>query len=44
MTLRGKAAVVGFGELPTLRTYPGRTTHSLCAEAARLAIADCRLN
>lgn len=33
MTLRGKAAVVGFGELPTLRTYPGRTTHSLCAEA-----------
>ena len=43
MTLRAKAAVVGFGELPTLRTYPGRTTHSLCAEAARLAIADCSL-
>lgn len=44
MTLRGKAAVVGFAELPTLRTYPGRTTHSLCAEASRLAIADCKLN
>ena len=43
MTLRGTAAVVGIGELPTLRTYPGRTTHSLCAEAVRLAIADARL-
>ena len=43
MTLRAKAAVVGFSELPTLRTYPGRTSHSLCAEAARLALADCGL-
>ena len=32
MTLRGKAAIVGIGEVPTRRTYPGRTTYSLCAE------------
>ena len=43
MTLRGKAAIVGFAELPTRRTYPGRTTLSLCAEAARLAMADAGL-
>jgi acetyl-CoA acetyltransferase len=43
MTLRGKAAIVGIGELPTRRTYPGRTTNSLCTEAARLAIADAGL-
>ncbi len=43
MTLRGKAAIVGIGELPTLRMYPGRSTNSLCTEAARLAIADAGL-
>src|SRR5919106_784124 len=43
MTLRGKAAIVGIGELPTRRTYPGRTTNSLCTEAARMAIADAGL-
>jgi acetyl-CoA acetyltransferase len=43
MTLRGKVAIVGFGELPTRRTYPGRTTQSLCTEAARIAIADAGL-
>jgi hypothetical protein len=43
MTLRGEAAIVGMGELPTRRTYPGRTTNSLCTEAARLAIADAGL-
>ncbi len=43
MSLRGKAAVVGFSELPTLRNYPGRTTNSLCSEAIRLAIADAGL-
>src|SRR5919109_3924165 len=43
MTLRGEAAIVGIGELPTRRTYPGRTTNSLCTEAARLAIADAGL-
>ena len=43
MTLRGKAAIVGIGEIPTSRMYPGRSTHSLCAEATRLAIADAGL-
>lgn len=43
MTLRGTAAIVGFGELPTRRTYPGRTTYSLCTEATRLTIADAGL-
>jgi acetyl-CoA acetyltransferase len=43
MTLRGEAAIVGIGELPTRRTYPGRTTNSLCTEAARTAIADAGL-
>jgi acetyl-CoA acetyltransferase len=43
MTLRGEAAIVGMGELPTRRTYPGRTTNSLCTEAARTAIADAGL-
>ena len=43
MTMRGKAAVVGFAELPTLRNYPGRTTTSLLTEACRLAIADAGL-
>jgi acetyl-CoA acetyltransferase len=44
MTLRRKAAIVGMGELPTRRTYPGRTTTSLCTEAARIAIADAGLS
>jgi acetyl-CoA acetyltransferase len=43
MTFRGEAAIVGIGELPTRRTYPGRATNSLCTEAARLAIADAGL-
>ena len=43
MTLRGEAAIVGIGEIPTRRTYEGRSTHSLLAEAARLAIADAGL-
>ena len=43
MSLRGKTAIVGIGEIPTQRTYPGRSTYSLCAEATRLAIADSGL-
>jgi acetyl-CoA acetyltransferase len=43
MTLRGKAAIVGIGELPTRRAYPGRSLEGLCAEAARLAIEDSGL-
>lgn len=43
MTLRGKAAIVGIGELPTRRSYPGRSLEGLLAEAARLAIEDAGL-
>ncbi len=43
MTLRGKAAIVGIGEIPTRRSYPGRTMYGLCAEAARLALEDTGL-
>src|SRR5262245_43781311 len=44
MSLRGRSAIVGIGELPTRRSYQGRTMYGLCAEAARLAIADAGLN
>ena len=44
MTLRGKAAIVGIGEVPTRRSYPGRTTYGLSAEAARMAIQDAGLS
>ena len=43
MSVRGKAAIVGIGELPTKRDYPGRSSYSLCAEAAKLAIEDAGL-
>lgn len=43
MSLRGQAAIVGIGEVPTRRSYPGRTTVSLMAEAARLALEDAHL-
>ncbi len=43
MTLRGKVAIVGIGEVPTRRVIPGRTMYGLCAEAARMAIADAGL-
>jgi acetyl-CoA acetyltransferase len=43
MSLRGKTAIVGFGELPSRRTYPGRSLEGLCSEAARLAIEDAGL-
>ncbi len=43
VSLRGKTAIVGIGEIPTQRTYPGRSTYSLCAEATRLAITDSGL-
>lgn len=43
MSLRGKAAIVGIGELPTRRSYPGRSMEGLCAEASRLAIEDAGL-
>lgn len=43
MSLKGKTAIVGIGEIPTQRTYPGRSTFSLCAEVTRLAITDAGL-
>src|SRR5437588_8943117 len=43
MSLRGQAAITGIGELPTRRSYPGRSMEGLCAEAARLAIEDAGL-
>lgn len=43
MTLRGRSAIVGIGEVPTRRVHPGRTAHGLCAEAARMAIEDAGL-
>jgi acetyl-CoA acetyltransferase len=42
-TLRGAAAIVGFGELKPERSRPGRTAPSLLAEAAYLAIQDAGL-
>lgn len=43
MSLRGKAAIIGIGELPSQRVYPGRTLYSLAAEAAHAAILDAGL-
>jgi acetyl-CoA acetyltransferase len=43
MSLRAQAAIVGIGELPTQRQYPGRSVYGLMAEAARLAIEDAGL-
>ena len=43
MSLRGAAAIVGIGELPTKRNYPGRSAYSLCIEASKLAIDDAGL-
>ena len=40
MSLRGRGAIVGIGEVPTRRIYEGRSMYGLCAEAAGLAIAD----
>ncbi len=43
MTIRGKAAIVGFHELPTLRQYGERSTTGLLAEVARGAVRDAGL-
>jgi acetyl-CoA acetyltransferase len=43
MTIRGKAAIVGIGELPTRRTIPGRSTMGLMAEATKMALDDAHL-
>src|SRR5207245_5704190 len=43
MSIRGKAAIIGIGELPTKRHYGGRTVHSLLSEAIDLALKDTGL-
>ncbi|MBI2885904.1 MAG: thiolase family protein, partial [Chloroflexi bacterium] len=43
MSLRGKAAIVGFCEVPTLRHYGNRSTLGVMAEVARGAIRDAGL-
>src|SRR5688572_3647957 len=42
-TLRGSAAIVGIGETPHRRSWPGRSMIGLCAQAAKQAIADAGL-
>jgi acetyl-CoA acetyltransferase len=43
MTIRGKAAIVGIGELPSRRTTPGRSDLGTGAEAIKLALDDAQL-
>ena len=43
MSVRGKAAIVGIGELPTQEFYPGRSGLGLAADAAKLALDDAHL-
>ena len=43
MSIRGKAAIVGFYELPTRKEMPDRTTYGLLAEVTRGAILDAGL-
>ena len=43
MTIRGKAAIVGFYEIPTRKEYPERSTFGVLAEVARGAIRDAGL-
>ena len=43
MSLRGKAAIVGIGETPHKRSWPGRSALGLCAEVAAEAIGDAGL-
>jgi acetyl-CoA acetyltransferase len=43
MSMRGATAIVGFYEIPTRRTYPGRTMNGLLAEAAREAMKDAQI-
>ena len=45
MTLRGKAAIIGIGELKPMKTPPvGQTGWGLMAEASRMAIEDAGLS
>lgn len=39
-SLRGQACIIGYGETPHRRNWPGRSALGLSAEAARMAIED----
>ena len=41
--MRGQTAIIGYGELPTKRIYPGRTMNGLLADAAREAMLDAHI-
>jgi len=43
LNIRGQAAIVGVGETPHRRVWPGRSMWGLCAEAAAMAIKDAGL-
>ena len=43
MSIRGKAAIVGFGEIPTRRTIPGRSATGLLAEVTKMALDSAHL-
>ncbi len=43
MSIRGRAAIAGFYELPTQKDYPGRSALGLMADASRGAIRDAGL-
>ncbi|MBI4498536.1 MAG: thiolase family protein [Chloroflexi bacterium] len=43
MSIRGRTAIVGYHEVPTLRHYGDRSSESLMAEVARGAIRDAGL-
>ena len=42
-TLRGQACIIGIGDLPRQRSWPGKSALGLCSEAAKLAIEDAGL-
>lgn len=43
MSIRGKVAIVGIGEIPTRRAIAGRSNFGLAAEATKLALDDAQL-
>ncbi len=43
MSLRGEAAIIGIGELPTTRATPGRSMIGLMGDVGRIAIHDAHL-
>ncbi|MBM3946908.1 MAG: thiolase family protein, partial [SAR202 cluster bacterium] len=43
MSLRGAGAIIGFAELPTQRSTPGRSSFGLIADATRAAVKDAHI-